>query len=67
MKLAHRISVAIFRGSSTAETIHHRCGNKRCVNPEHLEPMEWKKNKTEKAEDLETGYLPQEETAEVPF
>lgn len=36
---AHRVSYMIFKGEIPKEkTIHHICHNKKCVNPDHLEP-----------------------------
>ena len=40
-QLAHRASYEAFKGSIEAGTvIHHKCGNTRCVNPEHLQAVE---------------------------
>jgi hypothetical protein len=35
---AHRASYVLFKGWPEPSTvIHHRCGNKLCVNPDHLQ------------------------------
>ena len=35
---AHRASYDLFVGPVlSGQEVHHRCGNRRCVNPEHLE------------------------------
>lgn len=35
---AHRVSYEVFRGDIPAgQVVRHRCNNKRCVNPHHLE------------------------------
>jgi hypothetical protein len=39
-KLAHRISYELAVGELAPDIdLHHRCGVKRCVNPQHLEPL----------------------------
>ena len=38
---AHRVSYIIFKGKiPIGKTIHHKCRNKLCVNPDHLEPRD---------------------------
>lgn len=40
-RLAHRASFALVHGEIPAgHHIHHRCRNKACINPEHLEALE---------------------------
>ena len=34
---AHRASYAIFKGEPGDLVVHHKCRNRLCVNPEHLE------------------------------
>lgn len=37
--LAHRLSYALAVGPIPAEhDIHHKCNNRRCINPKHIEP-----------------------------
>lgn len=37
---AHRVAYELLvRPLAEGEVLHHVCGNTRCVNPEHLEPM----------------------------
>lgn len=36
--LAHRLAYELFVGDPPP-SLHHKCGNKLCVNPDHLEPM----------------------------
>ena len=44
-KNAHRVSYEIFKGEITKGLqIHHKCGFRACVNPEHLEMMTQKEN-----------------------
>ena len=35
----HRLAYAVFNGGQVPDglTVHHRCGNPGCLNPEHLE------------------------------
>lgn len=41
----HRISYNLFMGTIPKEKeLDHKCGNKSCVNPEHLEPVKHKEN-----------------------
>ncbi len=37
--LAHRFAYEYFKCSIGDLVIHHLCHNKKCVNPDHLEPM----------------------------
>ena len=41
---AHRVMWEMHHGFTSAEHVHHRCENRRCVNPDHLEPMTHKEN-----------------------
>lgn len=44
-ELAHRVSYRLLSGDIPEGTvIHHRCFNRRCVNPEHLEPTSRRDN-----------------------
>ena len=43
---AHRISFFIFNGDiPKGMTVHHKCENKSCVNPEHLKLLTEKENR----------------------
>jgi hypothetical protein len=43
---AHRFSYMIFKGNiPDCMTVHHKCENKSCVNPDHLELMTEKENR----------------------
>lgn len=43
--LAHRFSYMIYNGSiEPNKFIHHKCNNKMCVNPEHLQQVTPKEN-----------------------
>ena len=35
--LVHRLSFTYFHFDPMGLTVHHRCGNTRCINPEHLD------------------------------
>jgi len=38
--LAHRVSYQLFVGPIPEDhDLHHKCENKRCINPDHLEPL----------------------------
>jgi len=37
--LAHRIAYELSIGQISTDTLHHKCGNRSCVNPSHLEPI----------------------------
>jgi len=36
---AHRTVYETLTGNNAGEHLHHLCGNTRCVNPDHLQPM----------------------------
>lgn len=43
--LVHRVSYLLFRGSiEDGLTIDHLCRNRKCINPEHLEPVDQRTN-----------------------
>ena len=42
--MAHRVMWEMAHGFTDAEHVHHRCENKKCVNPEHLQPMTHREN-----------------------
>ena len=43
--LAHRLVYEFFKRSiEPGKELHHLCGNKRCVNPEHLQPVSRKEH-----------------------
>ena len=45
---AHRVSFEIhYRPLVTGEVVHHKCGVKNCVNPEHLESTSHQANVSE--------------------
>lgn len=47
-KYAHRVSYTLFVGPIPPDGyIHHRCSNKLCVNPEHLQCTTWEQNLAE--------------------
>lgn len=37
--LAHRYAYEVYHGSEISHVINHRCENKACVNPAHLEDV----------------------------
>ena len=41
---AHRVSFALIHGATPALDIDHLCRNKRCVAPDHLEPVSSREN-----------------------
>lgn len=36
---AHRVSWFYYREDAVGRDLHHKCENKRCVNPDHLQPL----------------------------
>lgn len=47
-RLAHRVSYEIYVEPIPKDgVIHHRCGNRLCVNPEHLQCTTWNHNYAE--------------------
>lgn len=47
--LAHRMSYTLFKGQIDEKMeIHHRCRNRACVNPEHLEQVTSIQNQKER-------------------
>ena len=44
VRTAHRASFALFNGCEARGTVNHRCGNKRCCNPDHLYDGSQKQN-----------------------
>lgn len=42
--MAHRVMYEMAHGFTDAEHVHHRCENKKCVNPEHLQPLTQQEN-----------------------
>jgi hypothetical protein len=44
-RMAHRFSLAIYKGDPGPLDVDHLCGNKRCVNPDHLEAVDPKINR----------------------
>jgi hypothetical protein len=52
-KSAHKWSYEIWNGPVPDKFhVHHKCENKRCVNPDHLEAISAKKHRKEKHEKL---------------
>lgn len=48
---AHRASFHIFNGGLKKNSVvHHKCGNSRCVNPEHLQTVTVAENTAEMVE-----------------
>lgn len=46
--LAHRASYMLFVGNLDPSTVvHHKCHNRRCVNPEHLQTVSHHENTAE--------------------
>jgi len=39
-QLAHRFSLALYRGDPGPLDVDHKCNVKRCVNPDHLEAVD---------------------------
>ena len=51
--LAHRLSYALNVGELVDRlVIHHKCGNKACVNPNHLAQVTSKENTVQYANDM---------------
>lgn len=47
-RYAHRVSYMLFVGPIPEDGyIHHKCSNKLCVNPEHLQCTTWNDNLAE--------------------
>lgn len=47
-KYAHRVSFELhFRPLVNGEVVHHKCGVRNCVNPEHLEAVSHQSNVAE--------------------
>lgn len=42
--LAHRFAFELLRGAITSPELDHRCRNRPCVNPDHLEPVTHREN-----------------------
>jgi hypothetical protein len=62
-ELVHRISYNVFNAPVTpSEVIRHRCNNKSCCNPEHLEPGTQVQNMADRTEPIE-----QQTTASLQF
>ena len=43
--LAHRVAYELFKGPIQDETIDHLCGNRTCMNPEHLDSCSLSENR----------------------
>jgi HNH endonuclease len=57
--MAHRISYQIFSGPFASEFhVHHRCGNRACVNPDHLEAITETENILKSLKDRRIGIAP---------
>jgi hypothetical protein len=45
--MSHRVAYLFaFKSIETGLVIHHRCNNRLCINPNHLEAMDRSKNAT---------------------
>lgn len=44
LQMVHRWSFWLSSGGDTAETVHHKCSNRKCFNPVHLEKATQKEN-----------------------
>jgi hypothetical protein len=44
-RFAHRLSYALFNGAlPPKQTVHHKCGNRSCINPDHLSLLSHESN-----------------------
>jgi hypothetical protein len=44
---AHRVMAEAHYGPLGKQTVHHRCANRGCVNPDHLQPISNRENLAE--------------------
>jgi len=55
----HRISYLVYKGPiEESEVIRHRCNNRACCNPDHLEPGSVRQNMLDKCESVESMTTP---------
>lgn len=71
---AHRVAYAIFYGHCPSDkTVDHKCLNPYCVNPDHLQLMDWSDNVSEgntrrtryAGSELEITDAPEPETSDI--
>jgi len=63
-QLAHRILFEHVNGKMEQPQLHHKCENKRCVNPSHLEPITTKEHaKHKKRKYCKYGHLRENNTS----